>query len=389
VKDDVFEIKDRAPLCFMHIPKTAGMSVRSFLRNQYRPSAVCPVASWDELIASGLSANDYLLVSGHFDYRIFNTLAASWQTLMLFRDPVERTISALLHSMRDPRFSMQFASAQSLTLREIVHDKNMMLDQDNIQSRYLSSGSRWTPTDAIGLCRKRLSTITFLGLTTALDDVRSLLCQAMNYHSPEHMPRLNQRPKTTEIADQVATLTTEDIAILRSYNEVDILLYDDVKDLISHRRFMQDMRRLVASKAYLVALTSFSLRLDEPIPGTGWVYPPEIHGSSVWRWSGPANIFTLDVPLRTDTDYEFQLSLASGIDEDCLKLRINLESVPHKLSENKKLVTCTIPRTNLARNEGFCRVEVTVSNVSRPSSQDQRLLGVPVSGLRFCVLGQE
>jgi hypothetical protein len=61
-----FVIGRRAPLFFMHIPKTAGMSIRLYLQNQYPAADIMPARDWHEVLRSGHLPSAFRLAAGHF-----------------------------------------------------------------------------------------------------------------------------------------------------------------------------------------------------------------------------------------------------------------------------------------------------------------------------------
>jgi hypothetical protein len=90
-----FQIGSRQPLFFMHIPKTAGMSMRQYLGDQYYARDVCPAVRWHGLLGREDEVKRYRLVQGHFRYNLRELLAEGTRMLVLLRDPLRRTVSAL------------------------------------------------------------------------------------------------------------------------------------------------------------------------------------------------------------------------------------------------------------------------------------------------------
>src|ERR1700723_3870236 len=92
---DPFETGIRAPLFFMHIPKTAGMSMRQYLDNQYPADEICPAERWQDLLDIGRDVGTYRLVRGHFRYNLRQLAAPDARVLVVLREPLRRTVSAL------------------------------------------------------------------------------------------------------------------------------------------------------------------------------------------------------------------------------------------------------------------------------------------------------
>jgi len=72
---DLFQIGARPPLFFMHIPKTAGMSMRLYLSEQYPVHEICPAARWQGLLGREPELRSFPLVQGHFRYNLRELVA--------------------------------------------------------------------------------------------------------------------------------------------------------------------------------------------------------------------------------------------------------------------------------------------------------------------------
>jgi hypothetical protein len=127
------------PLCFHHIPKTAGSSVTAWLRLYFGQAFICPARDWDELIRLGRDdVLGYRVIAGHFGMDLENYLDRSMAGVTVLRHPVERTISHYRHVVRDtghPRHS--HVSRQSL--EDFVQDERNWPMIENFQARYLVS----------------------------------------------------------------------------------------------------------------------------------------------------------------------------------------------------------------------------------------------------------
>jgi hypothetical protein len=65
----------RPRIFFMHIPKTAGMTLRNFLGNQYPVSQRMPANDWLEFLDVDIKDIDkYNLFQGHFTSGIFDLI---------------------------------------------------------------------------------------------------------------------------------------------------------------------------------------------------------------------------------------------------------------------------------------------------------------------------
>lgn len=398
-------IGERKKLFFMHIPKTAGMSLRLYLSNQYLTEDICPFADWQQIVGREQSLPFYRLVQGHFTYNFSRLLSNNVQMLVMLRDPLRRALSSFNHLRRDPNFHADHHLAKSLTLSEIIRHPRLMMMNDNIQTRYLSASSdprkvsaylqsellRYPAAAAsdlegppdIRLAIERLQSIEFVGLTENIGALVSSMAQEMSYHPPLHFPVVNQDP--TGI-DSLHSISEEEREILREHNELDLQLYDFAKTLLERRVFLHGMAELVRKGTYSVPLGSFEVPLSGIMPGSGW-YTPERDGNSFWRWTGPSDAFTLEIPLRYDRSYRFLMTFTCKrpLDPNDFTATANYDPVAINLTSLDHIYRCEfiIPETALNKVSGFCRLQFKVRQENDDDSQDIRKLGVCVRRVAF------
>jgi hypothetical protein len=402
---NLFEIKAREPLFFMHIPKTAGMSMRLYLREQYDVRDVCPALRWHGLLGREHELASFRLVLGHFRYNLRQLLAANARMLVMLRDPLRRTVSALQHLQRDPDFNLSHTLAKGLSLSQMIRHPVLMGSQSNVQARFLcasrspgdvsaylkqelqqnpkaDAGDREAPP-RLQLAQDRLEQIEFVGLTENIGAIVSAMAQAMNFHPPLYFPFINENPNR---ADPLQDLSDEDLAILRAHNEIDLEIYNYAKRLIERRAFGRDMRQLVHGGVYATPPGSFEIPVGGIIPGSGW-YTPEQNNGRSWRWTGPGRHFTLEVPLRGDTSYRLILRFggAAPPDPDDIWVEVNDRPVAFEPPQEaqpyqRELI---IPQALLAPDFGFCRIRFETPQPVRLSPSDVRALGVCIGRIEF------
>jgi hypothetical protein len=291
---DAFTTGSRAPLFFMHIPKTAGMSMRQYLDNQYQAGEICPAERWQDLLDLERDVGSYRLVRGHFRYNLRQLVAPDARVLVVLREPVRRTVSALRHLGRDPNFHQTYEMAKHLTLGEMIRHPQIIALQTDVQARFLcasrqavdvtayleaarsrnldaDAGDREEPP-AFQLAADRLETIDFVGITEDLGVLVSSMAEAMNFHPPVHFPVINENP---ERIDPLLGLTDRELDIVREHNTVDLQLYDFARKMLNGRNFDRSMRQMVRSGVYRVPPGSFEIEMSGVIPGSGW-YPAEV-----------------------------------------------------------------------------------------------------------------
>jgi hypothetical protein len=98
VRDDLSsrprDAGDAGTLKFLHLPKTAGTSVRSFLKRFFRPEEICPASFRDEFRALGRDKlASYRMFAGHLDWEDLDEVKGPSFTFTVLREPRERLLS--------------------------------------------------------------------------------------------------------------------------------------------------------------------------------------------------------------------------------------------------------------------------------------------------------
>jgi hypothetical protein len=128
--------KNRPEIYFLHIPKTAGLSMRSLFELEYA-SSLCPNFLWDHFFLDQSSrTKSYSAYFGHFGNDLSSFLGKEMQTATMLRDPVARTVSHYLHVKRDIYHPFHHYMA-SHSLWDFVNDPITMPMVFNLQARYL------------------------------------------------------------------------------------------------------------------------------------------------------------------------------------------------------------------------------------------------------------
>jgi hypothetical protein len=253
-----------APVYFLHIEKTAGVSVHKVLNERFAPGTICPARiDVDIEGATAESLAPYRLFSGHFTGGFTDFLGAPLRTVTLLRDPIQRSISHYAHIRRDPS-AEHHELAQSLSLREFcLHPLTRPLIED-YQTRFLAGGAHEhpvrhvTPADLpqsdderrvlLARARRRLSECVAVGATEHLATTLALFCKCLELHwsgaAPYENPSYN-RPKDIDQAT---------LSVIHDLTKCDAILY-------------QEAVRMLFAQAYAAGLTS-APQLAANDPGT-------------------------------------------------------------------------------------------------------------------------
>ena len=384
-----FPVSRRAPLFFMHIPKTAGTSMRLFLETQYAERDICLDEGWHSLASVDQLAKKSL-IRGHFEYNVRQFLPPEFKLLTILRDPVARTLSSLKHLQRDATFAPEHALTKGRTLAQIIRTPEVMRTQRNIHAatppglvlQTLREKPHMAPTGldtppTLDLACARLHEIDFLATVEELPlDLQSFVAR-MNFHPATYFPFTNEAPPAACSAPE---LTAEDHEILRAYNDLDLKIYEYAKNLIHFRRFEAAMKPLLANGTYQEMPGDFEIDLGGIVPGSGW-HLPERDGNAVWRWTGPGDYFTLELPLSRAHGHEVSMrfSVQDHFTEQDFQVAVNGHPVERAFSRHYQahVVNFIIPRAAVEAGNGLCQLVFHAKAKIPPG--DTRSLGVAVS----------
>jgi hypothetical protein len=229
-------------LLFLHIPKTAGVSIRHLLLRQY-PGPTTFIRGSPEhrefFRKSREERETYRVVGGHFRFGLHLLFDTPSRYLTFLRDPVERVISHFAYVQREAHHPLHArVAASSLTLEQWVRLGFDGGGEDNLQIRNLTTRSgpevpfKGTTRQMLDEAKRVLSErIDFLGITERYEDSVRLLGEQLGWPHPVPVERHNVSPKRPAAADLAPS--TRD-AILE-HNALDAELYAFAVDLFARR----------------------------------------------------------------------------------------------------------------------------------------------------------
>jgi hypothetical protein len=128
------------PRDLLHIPKTAGTSLRAALHDHYR-ATLCPAAMWDDFYRDpALRTDNYRAFCGHFGIGLAIYLGRKLRVVTVLRDPLARTISHF-HEVRRTATHPLHHHVIRQTLLDFVHDPITVPMVTNFQARYLAQAT--------------------------------------------------------------------------------------------------------------------------------------------------------------------------------------------------------------------------------------------------------
>jgi hypothetical protein len=397
----IFETPQRDPLFFMHIPKTAGMSMRAYLSDQYSPLVTCPANTWAAASQLDRSLASYRLVQGHFQYNLRAALQPGTKVVAVVREPLARTLSALSHLRRDPAFHADHAVAKDLSLKQVLRTPYLMRRQQNVQAASLCASvppetvlaqlrqnrpnfdaAELEEAPSLPLALERAGKIEFLGSTANLWLLLHQTSESLGLHPAAGLPLINNAPGQALMLD---TLNAEDLELLRSYNQIDIPLYERCLEVIEQREFQRLMLSMITRGIYKRMAGSFEIDLSEPVPGSGW-YSPETQSGRTWRWTGPDSRFTLEVPLQASGRYKVSVRFGGrALGPNSMAARANGHELRIALSQSGSSYEAMVELGPdiLEEAAGCCRLVLDLGSTTRATGKDLRPLGAAVNKVSF------
>jgi len=123
------KVEHPSTLVFQHIPKTAGVSVRSVISSNFNIAEIIhvPDGLWRDAAFAAEAVERYRFVHGHLHYEFVKTITHRTRVVTFLRDPVERVLS-LFYFLRnqdpagvvDPAVRYTIECARSLAPDEFV-----------------------------------------------------------------------------------------------------------------------------------------------------------------------------------------------------------------------------------------------------------------------------
>jgi galactose-3-O-sulfotransferase len=262
--DEVARADERPTVIFLHIGKTAGMTLRMILNRHFAPSDIMVLRNRDltprahrlrreETVRhfAHLPESDRRrarLIEGHTIFGLHEVVPRPSTYITLLRNPIALTISQYNFVARKPRHWLhEDVAATDMTLDAYVRS-GISLETDNSQTRALS-GDTNTP---FGACSEQMLEIaksnvekhfSVVGLTERFDETLLLLRRAFGW-SKLYYVQANVAPNRSP-RDSIPPSTLRRI---ENQNELDMELYRWARQrfdeaIATHHGFSDELRR--------------------------------------------------------------------------------------------------------------------------------------------------
>lgn len=266
-------------LLYLHLPKTAGVSLRAYFDRHFAPARVFSFADG----AAGKVPAGTCFVTGHLYGGWLNRLPSDVVTATVLRHPVDRVVS----QYRYWRGFAEIPTGDEIARHQVTlakkHDLATLLELDDPVCR---GSFRDLQTQMLGLDRPRgftdplpdartlaralarLRAINCVGVTEALPDLALAVAWRCGWLCEPSLQRLNASP-----GEGVKISPALRRAIL-AINHHDLALYRAARRLAQSRGRALDPARVDAAARRRIAASARAqartIRLDGGFTGTGW-----------------------------------------------------------------------------------------------------------------------
>lgn len=369
-------------ICFLHIPKTAGSTLRAWMEN-HLPEGHSLVLPEQAPPATPRDLEGRALLSGHYSGETLRLVPrCDALRLAVVRDPFDRFASWAAHSARLhlPGLAYRAAAARGVEVFDQPHAHELF------QSHWLHRAVRGDDADTTvprpdelpGL----LAEVDLIGVTEQLDRFMQLVAFTLGWPPPPADWRINRAPqphRPRPDADQIRERLDLDrqlhelatAAFTERYAEMLRVVMPD-RSWTGEDALQADFGSVqTALRAHFAAglpetrwpTDTYYATADAPLLGEGWWWR-EKPGEYAYRWSGPEPVSTLHLPPFVDDRprllfLEF-MAVASGAIWDSLELRWNGVTLPVTRRflaeagehEPKFIATAELGREHFHRSEG-------------------------------------
>jgi len=243
---------------FLHIPKTAGTTLRAIIEKNYKPEEIFSVDGKDptKSVADfhGLPAEEkagFSLFQGHINFSVIDKLPYDNMKCMTFlRDPVERVLSYYYYIVSDSLSRPQAEVAKKTSFKEyLLSGDDPQLS--NFQTKMVAGeGSSWYEECDKNLLSKAKDNLSnyfdFVGIAESFDE--SVLCMSKTFGwKTPYYKRINVTKNRTARKN----IDGEIIEIISEMNSYDRELYVYAKEIL-HNNFSKRLNSFEIKKFKLL-----------------------------------------------------------------------------------------------------------------------------------------
>jgi hypothetical protein len=224
---------DKPLLCIVHIPKTAGTTMRETLcsilgrEKIYWVGHDQPIAHWES--ASGSDFDDYLVVGGHVSARAFEKIQRPRAYLALVREPIRRAVSLFDFVTKGPDMSHPLRDElRGMSLIEAIDkSRRFRIEVENRQCTLIGGTPRYS--EAMKSISEK---VWFIDRHECVEDLMRRVCRVFDW-SFKSLVTANVNRRIQYFEDYTSS---EIAAALKEINQQDTFLYESLTPEPTHDR---------------------------------------------------------------------------------------------------------------------------------------------------------
>ena len=412
------------PLFFVHIPKTAGLSLHWAMVNAFPVDAALRLNSERELWSLPLRQVERLsYLSAHARYGLKSIFLEQPSVFTFLRHPVDRSVSAYWHlrsedagKFDNPEFRAAIEECQSRALEDIAFDDSSpaLSQLGNVQTWYLcgpnlleSPGERESEVRVgdvfargpdknaleigdreLALAIAALEEMSLFGIVERMQDSLTVLEKAFGLH-PSAVPFINaaKSPLAARPVDNRVRARLEELA------ELDMRLYQRALEIFRQRgnrpgRSLPDFKPFASSNPGVAPQRCITCRADDGFIGGGW-YPRDVGDKGSWVWNGLADESWIEMFVDVDNDLELSIELKYCLDWEIARntgIKVAGVTLPTKFHRELRggRLSARIPKSLTGDGPRVIRITVPIHRTVRPSDtsgnrQDTRTLALAMA----------
>jgi hypothetical protein len=413
-----YNLKEEEVLYYSHIPKTAGMTFRTIVEDQFPCHEICPATLNEQILNVPMEDMPrFRLFRGHLGYTNIHTLVPGKRIINVnvLREPVARVISHYDYIRRTPT-DPRYDSIKDISLEDFAEKLTLGKLGKNMQTYHVAKVARFhladlTPEETLEVAKESLDQFAFVGILEKFQDSLFLLSYIFGWK-----PILNSRKENASKKSKTGSdLPEGTLELIREQTQLDQVLYQYALE-IYEQRFTEMMADLTAKyglvenpsleqvtaaleqhseqrylELQIPPAHSLTYHFCKPLRGRGWQRREFPKPDLVYRWTGADTVSTLDLPLAKDQDLQIEFCVIKSLAADVLQsltLEVGGQMIPLSVRYHYDATTIlqgTLPKEVLQsasdRESPFTCLTFRVNRTLRPQEVypdrlDNRLVGL-------------